>query len=138
MADEKFIQSGTKSGRFNSSAPNYSNLPREREIRDTLLTEKPRPVIKDDQMPDHNPFDEVDSMNEPDAIKRTAFGLVSATVFSKPQTPQEVDDCAEHVEYAIRLALKRGQFGDEEAELVRGRWAAMVEAWDAAREGPEA
>ena len=85
-------------------------------------------------MPDHDPFDEVSLPVEPDAIKRTAFGLVAATVFTGPRTPQEVADCAEHVEYAVRLALKRGKFGDEEAELVRGRWCAMVDAWDAAHE----
>lgn len=85
-------------------------------------------------MPDHDPFDEA-RLPEEHPVRRTAFGLVAAIVFSNPQTPQEVADCAEHVEYAIRLALKRGKFDEEEAELVRGRWKAMVEAWDAASEG---
>ncbi|HUU59969.1 MAG TPA: hypothetical protein VMZ50_10520 [Phycisphaerae bacterium] len=88
-------------------------------------------------MADVDPFDEVDTMNEPDAVKRTAYGLVAATVFTGPQTPQEVDGCAEHVEYAVRLALKRGRFGDAEAELVRGRWNAMAEAWEAANKPPK-
>ena len=85
-----------------------------------------------------DPFDEVDSKNEPDPIRRTAFGLVAAMAFTQPQTPQEVDDCAEHVVYAINLALERGKFGDAEAELVRGRWCAMVEAWNAAHGEPMA
>ena len=88
-------------------------------------------------MPDHDPFDEVSPPLEPDAVKRTAYGLVAATVFTEPQTPQEVADCAEHVEYAIQLALKNGKFGDEEAELVRGRWNAMTDAVRATQEDPK-
>ena len=89
-------------------------------------------------MVDPDPFDEVDTMNEPDAIKRTAFGLVAATVFTRPQTPQEVDACAEHVAYAIRIAAERGKFGEEEAELARGHWNAMVDAIRATQEDPKA
>lgn len=86
-------------------------------------------------MPDPDPFDEVDPLNEPDPVKRTAFGLVAATVFTGPRTPQEVDACADHVDYAIRLAAERGRFGNDEAELVRGHWNVMVQAERAAREG---
>lgn len=88
-------------------------------------------------MPDHDPFDEA-RLPEEHPVRRTAFGLVAATVFTQPQTPQEVGECAEHVEYAIRLALRRGTFGDAEAELVRGRWNAMAEAWRASRQEPKA
>lgn len=83
-------------------------------------------------MADVDPFDEVDPLNEPDDVQRTAFGLTAATVFTQPQTPQEVDACAEHVAYAIRLAAERGKFGPEEAELVRGHWNVMVQAEQAA------
>ena len=79
-----------------------------------------------------SPWEELDENNEPNAVKRAAFGLIAAATFSRPQTPQEVDECAEHVAYAIQLALSNRTFGDIECEMVRSRWNLMVDARRAA------